>query len=214
MNNIYEYTWTELKQNFNKIQTNLKNIINSTQIMVPAKTNNELYKKYAENTLQQFQLNLYKKTKTLKDNYNVFYCYINNKIAYVELAFEKESKEITTLCNWLTQHNIVFHTLNTSIFIDHSFFHFIKKTFNINNDNINIRFINSKFKILTNVFYKKMNNAVTITFQYNNETEQLTIYRWNNFDETVNKLYNLLHKFHFDINIILNYALINHYYNA
>lgn len=150
--------------------------------------------------IQKFQLNLYKQKKEII-KIPAYKCYINNKLQYFKL---NKSDDIIKL---LDSNHISYILHNNNLFIDytHSHYSFIQVNKNI------IYFLDNQLYILTNLIYKKTNNAVLVQLKNQAYYEKFNIYKWNDFSETINKFTQLLTKFNFNINIALDNAIINHY---
>lgn len=191
----------------------------------PKKITTDLLNVTTNISVQQFQLNLYKQnpTKIKKiniagNNIKVYNCYINNKLQYIEINFSSKTNISTKnlqllqqVCNILAKNNIDYTLIKNSIFIAYINLANIKKLINFYICKNCIRFIDCKFQLLTCIFYKRLNNAIEIKLQNNNCIEQIIIYQWNNFTDILNQLQQLSDKFYFCTNVILNYAICNHY---
>ena len=152
--------------------------------------------------IQQFQLNLYKQKKEII-KIPAYKCYINNQLSYFKL---NKSDDIIKL---LDSNHILYTLHNNNLFIDytHNHYSFIQV------DNTMVYFLDNQLYILTNLIYKKTNNAVLVQLKNQAYHEKFNIYKWNDFSEVINKFTQLLTKFNFNINIALDNAIINHYHH-
>ena len=101
--------------------------------------------------IQKFQLNLYKQKKE-SIKIPAYKCYINNKLQYFKL---NKSDDIIKL---LDSNHISYTLHNNNLFIDYTHNHY---SF-IQIDNTIIYFLDNQLYILTNIIYKKTNNAVLV----------------------------------------------------
>ena len=204
-NNDINYRMLEEKSIKNKIPKVQK--INTNPLLPEINMN-----KQTNYSIQQFQLNLYKRKQNIieakpiekKKSFIIGYkCYIMNKLQYLKLDYNDNIILI------LQKNMITYNIQNNNLFIEYTY---INKFHNLILINSNIiYFIDNQLNILTNIIYKKINNAILLNLYNQSYNEKFNIYKWSNFDDTVLKLNKLLTKFNFNINIVLNHAIINHY---